>query len=156
MLHIRKVALHELAALADLERRSAEYEHRIHPLDCSIESLVGIWKHRMATGAYEVLTAVLQETEDDPSRMVGFIGFTAPEGGNAFVQAMYVDPEFFRRGIGIRLFAAAEHFCRNRGCRSVVLHVEPGNKAGMRFYSKVGFIRQPYKKRHLFVLTKEL
>lgn len=157
--YMRKASADDLYAIADLEVRSAKHEQRLIPLQCTLEELYEIWYHRFLSGNYEILIAEVKNTRfslSEERRLVGFIAFLAPYGKGGFIQAMYVDPAFFRKGIGAHLFAAAENILIRRGCPFVSLHVEPMNEAGQRFYARQGFVNQQRKVRHLYVLAKRL
>lgn len=157
--YIRKASADDLYAIADLEIRSAKHEQRLIPLQCTLEELHEIWYQRFLSGNYEILLAEIRNTrfvQEDERRLVGFIAFLAPYGKGGFIQAMYVDPNFFRKSIGAHLFAAAENILMRHGCPFVTLHVEPMNEAGQRFYARQGFVNQQRKVRHLFVLAKRI
>lgn len=157
--YIRKASADDLYAIADLEIRSAKHEQRMIPLQCTLAELHEIWYQRFLSGNYEILIAEVQNSRfslDKERRLVGFIAFLAPYGKGGFIQAMYVDPAFFRKSIGAHLFAAAEKILMRRCCPFVSLHVEPMNEAGQRFYAKQGFVNQQRKVRHLYVLAKRI
>lgn len=156
--YIRKAQADDLYDIAELELRSAQHEQRLYPLDCSINHLHDIWYQRFLSGKYEILLAETRKTPSGKrnSTIAGFVGFTAPLYKSGFIQAMYVDPFFFRKRVGIHLFYAAEQIMLSHGCPAVTLHVEPKNVAGHRFYTKLGFVCQNYRHQHLFVLSKNL
>ena len=88
--------------------------------------------------------------------ILGFIAFRAPTGKEGFIQAMYVDPRYYRQGIGQNLFLGAESLMRHKHCPQIALYVEPFNKNGQKFYQKVGFSKSRKMFRHLYILVKEL
>lgn len=90
------------------------------------------------------------------TQLLGFVGLQAPRGQEAFIQAIYVAPPFYRRGLGAALLTAGEKIMRQRGCPRVKLYVEPFNRMGHNFYHKLGFYRTNQKHRHLNILVKEL
>lgn len=154
---IRKASADDLYAMADLEIRSAKYEQRLVPLQCTLQELHEIWYQRYYSGQYEILVAEIKfDDEAYVPRLAGFIAFVAPLRKNGFIQAMYVDPDFFRKGIGAHLFYAAEKILNQQHCPMVVLHVEPKNTSGQQFYAKLGFVNQMRRFRHLIVLAKRL
>lgn len=153
--YIKKANADDLLEISELEMRSAEYEHRLAPLSCGLNDLYDIWYQRLLSGEYEILIAEVRP-QNQSRQVVGFIGFVAPQYKHGFVQAMYVDPRYFRMRVGLNLFNAAEKIMIARSCPYVTLHVEPCNVGGQKFYSKLGFINQNYKYRHLLVLAKRL
>ena len=90
------------------------------------------------------------------SQLLGFVGLTASLGRDAFIQAIYIAPAFYRMGLGSALLQAAEKIMRQRGCGRVVLYVEPFNRMGHSFYRKMGFYQLNRKHHHLDILVKEL
>lgn len=88
-------------------------------------------------------------------QVLGFIGVQAPLRSDGFIQAIYVSPPCYRRGIGTALLQAGERVLQKRGCPRVVLYVEPLNHHGQRFYHKAGYHQTNQKYRHLSVWVKE-
>ena len=79
-------------------------------------------------------------------------GFSLEYGGrDAFVDELYVRPEWRDRGIGNRLLDAMEAHCRASGVAAFHLEVDHGNPDGKRLYSRRGFVDH---ERHL--MTKWL
>lgn len=151
---IRRASADDLYDLAELELRSSMFEQRLAPLPCSVNELYDIWYERYLSGQYEILIALMQNKDELEQKMVGFIAFRAPWRQVGFIHALYVEPDFFRRGIGAHLFRAAEKILSQKCCPSVILHVEPKNIAGQRFYSKLGFINQMKFHKHLYVMSR--
>src|SRR5882757_884193 len=61
--------------------------------------------------------------------------------------AMYVDPQWWRRGIGRALWAHAEAHLRSAGFSDVSLWVHAGNDGAIAFYGRVGFVEDPGGRR---------
>ena len=79
-------------------------------------------------------------------------GFSLEYGGrDAFVDELYVRPEWRDRGIGNRLLDEMEARCRTSGVAALHLEVDHGNPNGKRLYSRRGFVDHD---RHL--MTKWL
>jgi len=89
--------------------------------------------------ATEELTVLLAEEEDVAT---GFIVF-AP----GWIEALYVMPESWRRGIGSSLLQAAAPVL---GSRAVALWVLRDNERGRRFWEKHGFSPDGAEKEDLF------
>lgn len=78
--------------------------------------------------------------------IVGYAGGgPGTEDGVARLGAIYVDPDFWGRGIGTALLDAFEEFCRERGCEVVEFEVLAGNEVGASFYRKHGY--EPVEER---------
>ncbi len=147
---IRRAMPDDIEAIAHVEIAAAEAEGRLAPLDFSWLELCDVWHKRMLSGKFEVLVAV------QGTNLLGFIGIIAPRNRDGFIQAIYVDPKYFRRGIGSALLAQAELiFARNR-CPRVVLYVEPLNHNGQRFYRRAGYHYINKNFRHLNIWVKEI
>ena len=147
---VRRALPDDLGAIARIELDSAAYEGRLKPLDFSLGELERLWYDRLLSGQFDVLVAVAGHT------VLGFIGIIAPSGKDGFIQAIYIDPDFYHRGIGTALLRASEKIFRSRHCPRVVLYVEPLNHNGKRFYAKAGFVATAKKFRHLYVWVKEI
>jgi ribosomal protein S18 acetylase RimI-like enzyme len=74
-------------------------------------------------------------------RVVGFVRYGArpgeQEGGYIF--GLYVHPGEAGRGAGGALLRHAERRLRERGCRTVSLHVFEANQRARRLYAKAGY-----------------
>ncbi|HWA11356.1 MAG TPA: GNAT family N-acetyltransferase [Opitutaceae bacterium] len=89
-------------------------------------------------------------------KLVGVIGFVRDAGlknrHKGFIWGMYVAPRFRRRGIGLALFRAAlARVEALRGLRWVRLSVTTSNRAALRLYRKLGFVRYAKEPESLFV-----
>jgi len=68
------------------------------------------------------------------------LGFSVEYGGrDAFIDELYVRPDFRRCGLGSRAVWFAERFCRGRGVTTVHLEVARNNRAANGIYSRAGF-----------------
>jgi ribosomal protein S18 acetylase RimI-like enzyme len=68
------------------------------------------------------------------------LGYSVEYGGrDAFIDELYVAPEFRRQGLGGRAVRFAERFCRRRGVTTVHLEVARGNRAANATYRRAGF-----------------
>lgn len=61
---------------------------------------------------------------------IGFLGFVAPG-----IEALFIDPDHFRRGAGRRLVAHAQALAR----RTLTVDVNEQNPGAVRFYEALGF-----------------
>jgi len=76
---------------------------------------------------------VVAESAGSPPRVLGFGQLLPSEG---LVEAVYVDPDAGRRGIGAALFAALEREARARGARTLTLDASLNS---VPFYRALGF-----------------
>ena len=164
---IRLACVNDCSTIAKLELASAQFERRLAPINFTFAELRALWRKRINSGEFYVLVAEGQVTGAPGkvaadklapvrSQMLGFVGLKAPLGQDGFIQAIYIAPPFYRLGLGGALLSAAEKILRQRGCRRVVLYVEPFNRMGQCFYRKAGFYATQQKYRHLDILVKEL
>ncbi|MCW3995506.1 MAG: GNAT family N-acetyltransferase [Candidatus Bathyarchaeota archaeon] len=56
------------------------------------------------------------------------------------IETIDVAPAFQRRGVGLRLLAAAEEDMKTRGMKFSQLEVSEGNKAAIELYKKAGYM----------------
>ena len=59
---------------------------------------------------------------------------------HGFTVGIAVEPHFQGQGIGTRLLEEALNFCRNDGCRTLNLKVNPNNEGALRLYRRLGFL----------------
>lgn len=104
----------------------------------SIDEREAMWRDRIARGEFEVWLA------EDGDQAVGWIACgpsrdddRTPTTGE--LQALYVDPDHWRRGAGALLWREAEARFRAAGMTEVTVWVLAGNDRASRFYRAVGF-----------------
>jgi ribosomal protein S18 acetylase RimI-like enzyme len=61
-------------------------------------------------------------------------------GDDTYLWHLYVDPKYFRQGVGRALLKAAEEEIAGRGFDSVTLDVAMGNQRAIQFYEALGFV----------------
>ena len=59
--------------------------------------------------------------------------------GMAYLSNLAVSPAAQRKGLGARLLQEAEELALQWGCRSVALHVDPGNTPAVELYKNAGY-----------------
>jgi ribosomal protein S18 acetylase RimI-like enzyme len=72
-------------------------------------------------------------------------------GRDAFVDELYIEPEFRRRGLGRRAMEFLEERARALGVNAVHLEVDRGNDAAAELYRRAGYADQGR-----FLMTKWL
>jgi putative acetyltransferase len=75
----------------------------------------------------------------DEKGIIGMVGIERHERDAAELRRMAVDRAHRRQGIGRRLLATAEAFCREAGYRKVVLSTSQLQAAAMRLYEASGY-----------------
>jgi GNAT superfamily N-acetyltransferase len=104
----------------------------------SVEARLGMWQKSFQIGKLKVLLAYWDEV------VVGWIAFgtcrdTDKDETWAEVEALYVLPEFWRRGVGERLSDSARALLRSAGFSFVALWVLSENHRARGFYHRIGF-----------------
>ncbi|RAS15793.1 GNAT family N-acetyltransferase [Paraburkholderia bryophila] len=103
-----------------------------------VEARLGMWQKSFQSGKLKVLLAYSDEA------VVGWIAFGACRDADkdetwAEVEALYILPEFWRRGIGERLSESACSLLRSAGFSFVALWVLSENHRARGFYHRIGF-----------------
>lgn len=82
----------------------------------------------------------------DASRAIGFVEVSLRDdveefGGRpvGYVEGVYVEPRYQRRGLGRALIDAAAAWARMQGAGALASDVMPGNLASITFHQRVGF-----------------
>jgi ribosomal protein S18 acetylase RimI-like enzyme len=72
-------------------------------------------------------------------------------GRDAFIDELYIEPEYRRKGIGIRAMRFVEERARELGVNGLHLEVDQGNEPAAELYRRTG-----YEDNARFLLTKWL
>ena len=140
---IRAGSVEDADAIAEVHVKSWQTTYRgIMPelflQELSVEDRSSMWKKSLRAGEPEMLVAYADEA------MVGWIAFGAcrdadKESTWAEVEALYVLPEFWGRGIGRRLSNSALQLLRSAGYSFVALWVLSENHDARAFCNRIGF-----------------
>lgn len=80
------------------------------------------------------------------------VGFSFEfHGHDAFIDELYVEPAYRRRGFGMQVVAFIEKKARARGVNAIHLEVDHGNDPAFELYRRAG-----YKDHDRFLMTKWL
>ncbi len=90
------------------------------------------------------------------SKTVGYVVLTVGfsfefRGHDAFIDELYIDAAYRRRGYGRRALAFAEEKAREMGVNAVHLEVDRGNDPALELYRRTGYLDH-----HRFLMTKWL
>lgn len=116
----------------------------------SIEARAAMWQKLLQTGKLKVLLAYAD------GALAGWIAFGASRDADkdadkdatwAEIEALYVLPEFWSKGIGQRLTHAARELLRSAGFSAVSLWVLSENHRAKGFYHRNGFDHDESSKR---------
>lgn len=73
-------------------------------------------------------------------------------GAAAWLDELYVRPQWRRAGVGNQLVEASMTVARLRGCIALDLEIEPGHDSAQRLYGRLGF-RRHARERWVYPLT---
>jgi GNAT superfamily N-acetyltransferase len=76
--------------------------------------------------------------EDDAGTLAGCV-YVAVHGETGYFGMLSIDPARQGQGLGSRLIAAAEDYCRNKGCREMELEVVDLRTELPPFYQRFGY-----------------
>jgi GNAT superfamily N-acetyltransferase len=80
----------------------------------------------------------VQVAEEAPGVVIGVVAVTTLAQGIALLNSMFVDPAFWRRGVGRALFGAAVARARILKAGAIMIYAEPSAEG---FYKRMGTIR---------------
>lgn len=149
---IRPAVFDDAAAISIVELKAVKDENRMVPLGMTLNQLLHVWQRRIEKKEYEIFVACSVENS---ARVYGFISIQAHSNKEAYIHAIYIDPQYYRHGIGSALINFCEKIFARRFCPSTKLYVEPYNRIGLRFYNQLGFKLTNKKFHHLHILVKE-
>ena len=115
-------------ALTQLWRRSVEATHQFLPPD-EVERLFEDVRRLYLPGVEALWLAELPQTPSAGAKPVGFMGCNGPQ-----VEMLFVDPPFFRCGVGTALLAHAK-----AAHQQLTLDVNEQNPQALAFYKRQGF-----------------
>ena len=72
-------------------------------------------------------------------------------GRDSFIDELYIEPQYRRRGIGLRAMQFVEERARELGVNAIHLEVDQGNAAAAELYRRTG-----YDDQARFLMTKRL
>lgn len=92
-------------------------------------------------------STILVETTD--AHIQGFLIILYRKGTMvAGIETINVDPMFRKKGVGLRLFSAAEELLRKKGILKIRLEVSITNQAAVRLYEQAGFQKTMLLKKY--------
>jgi ribosomal protein S18 acetylase RimI-like enzyme len=95
---------------------------------------------------------LLWDRENAAGYVVLALGFSIEYGGrDAFIDELYIEPAYRRRGLGRMAMDFAEQCARELGVNAAHLEVDHGNDPAAELYRKIGYVDH---ERHL--MTKWL
>ena len=144
---LRWAKVSDAQAIAILELSSAIYEHRRQALDFTVAEFTEIWQERIRSYQYQT---ILCERE---GIILGFLSFYR-QVKRGEICCLYIDPKYFRQGIGRRLIRAASLLVSKLQGKS--LKVEVLNFGAQAFYKELHFRALGVKLSHLIEMKKEL
>jgi ribosomal protein S18 acetylase RimI-like enzyme len=148
-LSIREATLFDEATLLRMMRVLAEQEPgKIHFDEEAARATFRRFLALPAFGSFWVLSVA--------EKMIGYviltIGFSFEfRGHDAFIDELYVEPEYRRRGFGRQAMSFAEAKARERGVNALHLEVDHGNDPALKLYRHIG-----YQDHQRFLMTKWL
>ena len=125
---IRLATSDDHEALSLLWRRSVEATHQFLPPD-EVERLFEDVRRLYLPGVEALWLAELPQTPSAGAKPVGFMGCNGPH-----VEMLFVEPPFFRCGVGTALVAHAE-----AAHQQLTLDVNEQNPQALAFYKRQGF-----------------
>jgi ribosomal protein S18 acetylase RimI-like enzyme len=107
----------------------------------SVEQREGVWRQNLEQGTSETLVA-------EDRQVLGWISAAGSRDPDALpttgeVWAIYVDPPYWRRGVGRRLWREAEGHLQASGFSEITLWVLKDNAPAIAFYESIGLVIEP-------------
>lgn len=145
MATVRPAALADAERIGEIHIRSWQKAYQgILPTDflasLSVEARVERWRGDLAAMGKEDLALVVE----NGSSVNGFARLApSADRNHGEVQAIYLDPDHWRKGWGRLLMVAAEGSLTSLGWREAILWVLEKNVAARRFYEALGWEAEP-------------
>lgn len=87
---------------------------------------------------------------EESGRLIGCV-YVELRGAQGYFGLLAIDPEQQKTGLGKRLVAAAEDYCRAEGCREMELQIVNVREELPGFYQRLGYLETgtaPFKANH--------
>ena len=148
-LMIREATLQDEPQLLRMMRLLDEQESALIKFDET--ALSAAFRQFLALPAFGGIWILCEE-----SQTVGYVVLTVGfsfefRGHDAFIDELYIDAAYRRRGYGRRALAFAEERAREMGVNAIHLEVDHGNNPALELYRRTG-----YKDHDRFLMTKWL
>jgi ribosomal protein S18 acetylase RimI-like enzyme len=146
-IRVRRADEGDAAAIAEVHVRAWQAAYRGVLPDVLLDGLSVAereesWRALLGDADGRRLTLV---AESPSGEVAGFCAAETPgvgegaDGAAAEIGALYVDPPYWRQGIGSAMLSAALREIGARGLREAILWVLPENRAAIAFYERFGF-----------------
>ncbi|MGH9895299.1 MAG: GNAT family N-acetyltransferase [bacterium] len=108
----------------------------------SVAARVEHWRADLVSMAERNLALVIEEGWS----VLGFARLApSADGSDGEVQAIYLDPDHWRQGLGRVLMTAAEEALAEQGWNEAILWVLEENESARRFYEAMGWKVEPHR-----------
>ncbi len=146
-INYRVAAIADLATLLEFVREFHLNENL--PFDESIDREV--LKHFLADASFG-RAWFIQQADEAIGYIILTLGYSLEyRGRDAFIDELYLRPQYRGQGIGTQTLAFAEDACQELGVRALHLEVDFENPDAQRLYHKKG-----YQRHQRFLMTKHL
>lgn len=148
-LTFRFAQLIDYFAIARIESDALPYEVREDSFDLNFDELSELWYDRLSNKEFEVLVANCDNYD------CGFVAYKFVRGC-CFIQALYIDPTYFRKKVATRLITQLEHRLRSIKIQKIYLYVQKHNNSAKALYESLHFAQGQVQLPHLICMYKEL
>ncbi len=159
--HIRRAEAADSEAMADIQRRSwsAAYAKLLPPGVIAQKNAgrSAQWKRLLQEDAQPGVNYFLAEVSGTPAGMIVFGPYRDEDlPGAGEIRAIYLLPEYWRKGIGTQLIRFAMAELKKAGYSKVSLWVLAGNSNAIGCYEKSGFTQDGRKQDTIGIPVIEL
>ena len=116
--------------IANPDNAAAFDNHIERVMDKEILRIPDYYQHTLGSGFW---------VADLSGAVVGMAGIERLNEAEAEVRRMYVDTDYRRRGIGVRLLTHLEDFCIEEGYRRILLSTSEVQEAALMLYKAQGY-----------------
>ncbi|XP_046343138.2 thialysine N-epsilon-acetyltransferase-like isoform X2 [Haliotis rufescens] len=153
---VRDARVDDCDEILRLIKGLAEFEKKLHLLRTDTETL-----KRDGFGEKKVFDCfVAEETQSTGrSRLAGYLmymwSFTTLTGRFLYVEDLFVERDFRRKGVGSALWASAMKLALSWGCGYMQWMAKRGNTSGINFYKQLGALETNTNNLMTFTLDED-
>lgn len=144
---VRPATLRDAKSIAELHNATVREAFKALIADTPIPAVPLEKRQAYWREAIEFSEPQVQVALDEDDNMVGFVGYDRSRDKGTpntmgEIWAIYANPEFWGKGVGLALWDAAREGLQEEGCTHVSVWVPIANEQALRFHELAGFKRE--------------
>lgn len=107
-----------------------------------LEDRINFFKERFYSDKSQISIALDRKNGE----IIGFIAMDIINNTSVEVVSFYIDPEYYKEGVGERLFLELKKYCIHNKIHNIFTWIFKNNIDGINFYKKMGFYQTDFER----------